>query len=83
MPNQNIKALNSIMLDKQFKLSDFIPEFSKFLGVGNKKHISSLDNVNSLFMLPKKVKCILNLLYLFVRSVVLEILLNMVLMSVN
>ena len=30
MPTTDIKALNSIMLDKQFKLSYFVPEFSRF-----------------------------------------------------
>ena len=56
MNKTNITASDSIMLDKQFKLSDFIPEFSKFRCVRDKKHIGSLNNDNSLFMLPKKGK---------------------------
>ena len=35
----NIKASNSIMSDKQFKLSDLIPEFSKFRTIEDKKRI--------------------------------------------
>ena len=30
MKKRNIKASNSTMSDKLYKLSDFIPEFSKF-----------------------------------------------------
>ena len=43
MNKTNITASDSIMLDKQFKLSDFILEFSKFRCVRDKKHIGSLN----------------------------------------
>ncbi len=39
MTNQNIKASYSIMSDKQFKLSDLIPEFSKYRTIEDKKRI--------------------------------------------
>ena len=50
----NIKASNSIMSDKQFKLSDLIPEFSKFRTIEDKKRIGCQTVDDSLFVLSKK-----------------------------
>ena len=52
----NIKASNSIMSDKQFKLSDLIPEFSKFRTIEDKKRIGCQTVDDSLFVLSKKGK---------------------------
>lgn len=54
MTNVNIKASNSIMSDKQFILSDFIPEFVKFRRNEDKKRIGCDSIDDSLFVLPKK-----------------------------
>ena len=54
MSNSNIKASNSIMSDKQFILSDFIPEFVKFRRNEDKKRIRCEFIDDSLFVLPKK-----------------------------
>lgn len=56
MNTTNIKASNSIMLDKQFKLCEFDPEFSRFRtdedNIQNGCH--SIDN--SLFVSTRKGK---------------------------
>ena len=56
MSKLNIKASNSIMSDKQFKLSDLIPEFSKYRTIEDKKRISCQTIDNSLFTITKKGK---------------------------
>ena len=52
----NIKASNSIMSDKQFKLSDLIPEFSKYRTIEDKKRIGCQTIDDSLFTITKKGK---------------------------
>ena len=54
MKKPNIKASNSIMSDKQFKLSDLILEFSKFRTIEDKKRIGCQTVDDSLFILSKK-----------------------------
>ena len=54
MAKSNIKASNSIMSDKQFILSDFIPEFVKFRRNEDKKRIGCESIDDSLFVLSKK-----------------------------
>ncbi len=56
MTNQNIKASYSIMSDKQFKLSDLIPEFSKYRTIEDKKRIGCQTIDDSLFTITKKGK---------------------------
>ena len=54
MRKTNIKASNSIMLDKQFKLYDFVPEFSRFRTNEDKiqNGLHSIDD--SLFVSTRK-----------------------------
>ena len=54
MRKTNIKASNSIMLDKQFKLCDFVPEFSRFRTNEDKiqNGLHSIDD--SLFVSTRK-----------------------------
>ena len=56
MNKTNIKASYSNMSDKQFKLSDLIPEFSKYRTIEDKKRISCQTIDNSLFTITKKGK---------------------------
>ena len=56
MTKINIKASNSNMSDKQFKLSDLIPEFSKYRTIEDKKRIGCQTIDDSLFVLTKKGK---------------------------
>jgi hypothetical protein len=44
MSTIDIKASNSIMLDKQFKLSYFVPEFSRFRTDEDKTRIGCQSN---------------------------------------
>ena len=77
MTKINIKASNSNMSDKQFKLSDLIPEFSKYRTIEDKKIISCQTIDNSLFTILKRVRNILNLPMFFVLNVSLMMLLKM------
>ena len=54
MSTVNIKASNSIMLDKQFKLSDFVPEFSRFRTDEDKIRNGCQSIDNSLFVSTRK-----------------------------
>ena len=54
MKKQNIKASNSNISDKLYKLSDFIPEFSKFRTKEDKTRIGSQSIDDSLFVSTKK-----------------------------
>jgi hypothetical protein len=54
MSNVDIKASSSIMSDKQFILSYYIPEFAKFRRNEDKKRIGCESIDDSLFVLPKK-----------------------------
>ena len=74
MKKTNIKASNSTMSNKLYKLSDFIPEFSKF----------RTNEDNFLFVSTRKgKKNILSQLMLFVLSVGHEMLLKMELILGN
>ncbi len=83
MTKINIKASNSNMSDKQFKLSDLIPEFSKYRTIEDKKRISYQTIDNSLFTITKKGKKCLNLPMLLVLNVSLMMLLKMELILEN
>ena len=83
MTNQNIKASYSIMSDKQFKLSDLIPEFSKYRTIEDKKRISYQTIDNSLFTITKKGKKYLNLPMFLVLNVSIMMLLKMELIVEN
>lgn len=54
MTNVNIKASNCILSDKLYKLSDFIPEFSKFRSSEDKSAIGCDSIDNSLFVSTRK-----------------------------
>ena len=54
MSTENIKASNSNMSDKQFKLYDLIPEFSQFRSNEDKIRIGCQSIDNSLFISTKK-----------------------------
>ena len=54
MTKTNIKASNSIMCDKQFKLSDLIPEFFRFRTNEDKTRIGCQSIVDSLFVSTRK-----------------------------
>ena len=56
MPKVNIKASNSIMFDKQFKLCDFVPEFSRFRTDEDKIQNGCHSIDDSLFVSTKKGK---------------------------
>ena len=77
MTKINIKASNSNMSDKQFKLSDLIPEFSKYRTIEDKKIISCQTIDNSLVTITKKGKKYLNLPMFFVLNVSFMMLLKM------
>ena len=54
MTTINIKASNSILSDKQYILSDFIPDFSRFRSNEDKIRIGCQSIDNSLFVSTKK-----------------------------
>ena len=54
MTKTNIKASNSIMSDKQFKLSDLIPEFFRFRTNEDKTRIGCQSIDDSLFVSTRK-----------------------------
>ena len=54
MTKTNIKASNSNMSDKLYKLSDFIPEFSQFRTNEDKTRIGCPSIDNSLFVSTRK-----------------------------
>ena len=54
MSKVNIKASNSNMSDKQFKLCDLIPEFSRFRSNGDKIRIGCPSIDDSLFVSTRK-----------------------------
>lgn len=54
MTTINIKASNSIMLDKQFKLCDFVPEFSRFRTDADKIKNGCHSIDDSLFVSTRK-----------------------------
>ena len=54
MSTENIKASNSNMSDKQFKLCDLIPEFSQFRSNEDKIRIGCQSIDNSLFVSTRK-----------------------------
>ena len=54
MTSTNIKASNSIMFDLQFKLSDFVPEFSRFRTDGDKIRNGCHSIDDSLFISTRK-----------------------------
>ena len=54
MTKTNIKASNSIMCDKQFKLSDLIPEFFRFRTNEDKTRIGCQSIDDSLFVSTRK-----------------------------
>ena len=83
MTKINIKASNSNMSDKQFKLSDLIPEFSKYRTIEDKKRISCQTIDNSLFTITKKGKKYLNLPMFLVLNVSIMMLLKMELIVEN
>lgn len=56
MPKVNIKASNSIMFDKQFKLCDFVPEFSRFRTDEDKIQNGCHSIDDSLFVSTRKGK---------------------------
>lgn len=56
MSTIDIKASNSIMLDKQFKLSYFVPEFSRFRTDEDKTRIGCQSIDDSLFTSTRKGK---------------------------
>ena len=56
MSTTDIKALNSIMLDKQFKLSFFVPELSRFRTDDDKTRIGCQSIDDSLFTSTRKGK---------------------------
>lgn len=56
MTTTNIKTSNSIMLDKQFKLSSFVPEFSRFRTDDDKTRIGCQSIDDSLFTSTRKGK---------------------------
>ena len=56
MSTTDIKAPNSIILDKQFKLSYFVPEFSQFRTDEDKTRIECQSIDDSLFTSTKKGK---------------------------
>ena len=56
MTNTNIKASYSTMFDKQFKLSDFVPEFSRFRTNEDKNRIGCQSIDNNLFISTRKGK---------------------------
>ena len=56
MNTTNIKASNSIMLDKQFKLCEFDPEFSRFRTDDDKTRIGCQSIDDSLFTSTRKGK---------------------------
>ena len=83
MTNQNIKASYSNMSDKQFKVSDFIPEFSKYRTIEDKKRIGCQTIDDSLLTITKKGKKYFNLQMFFVQNVTLMMLLKMELILEN
>ena len=54
MSKENIKASNSSMSDKQFKLYDLIPEFSRFRSNEDKIRIGCQSIDDSLFVSTRK-----------------------------
>lgn len=54
MFKSNIKASNSTMSDKQFKLSDLIPEFSRFRTNEDKTRIGCQSIDDSFFVSTRK-----------------------------
>ena len=54
MTKTNIKASNSNMSDKLYKLSDFIPEFSQFRTNEDKTRIGCSSIDDSLFVSTRK-----------------------------
>ena len=60
MPKVNIKASNSNMSDKLYKLSDFIPEFSQFRTNEDKFELDALLLMILCLFQLEKVKSILN-----------------------
>ena len=82
MTSKNIKAPYECMELKEYKLSDFVPEFSEFRQSDELYHLF-VKNENNLIRLEKEVKFILKIGLVFVQVVSLIILLKMELMKEN
>ena len=67
----------------QFKLFDFMSEFSEFRQFDDLSRFGCQNIGDNLIRLKKMVKFILRIKLLFVQVVILEILLKMVLMKEN
>lgn len=83
MSTENIKASNSSMSDKQFKLCDLIPEFSRFRSNEDKIRIGCQSIDNSLFVSTRKGEKYFKPVMLFFQSVIHEMLLKMELILGN
>lgn len=79
-----IKKLHMIIWgSNQFKLFDFMSEFSEFRQFDDLSRFGCQNIGDNLIRLKKMVKFILRIKLLFVQVVILEILLKMVLMKEN
>ncbi len=84
MSSIKIKAPYEFMESKQFKLFDFVPEFSEFRQFDDLSRFGCENIENNLIRLEKKeVKYILRIELQFVHLVNHIMLLKMVLMNVN
>ena len=79
-----IKKLHMIIWgSNQFKLFDFMSEFSEFRQFDDLSRFGCQNIEDNLIRLEKMVKFILRIKLIFVQVVILEILLKMVLMKEN
>ena len=83
MTTINIKASNSILSDKQYILSDFIPDFSRFRSNEDKIRIGCQSIDNSLFVSTKKGEKYFKPVNVVCLSVIHEMLLKMELILGN
>ena len=83
MTSKNIKAPYEYMELKEYKLSDFIPEFSEFRQSDDLSRFGCENIEDNLIRLEKEVKFILKIGLLFVQVVSLITLLKMELMKEN